>query len=368
MATPCRDSASALASLRVSFRANLRASFGIRREAFFLSWFTNGNGKMRIINYVKRALVPLGNHRCCGAILRVLLIIRGGFYREWLTFKTYCKNWLAPFFCRFFFLLIVGAILLRCLAFAICKLDSLDVVQRATAYLAPYHASVPFMLILLALALVCCIPGGPTSLLDLSKRLKKAGPFEFFASDDPDVSTALFDINPESKEENKLSKLKRTMLRMKYKNELKGIPQKGLDSALMILDDLIARKRNLIDFHTGQIGAVLARRDVKLGNSDLFFDAYLERDADRIAVRVLPAYSKCVSDVAKSVKELLERTSTTKANAFFVHLVFFKTSDGNDKCNELEHVRRILFNFTNARLFFYDIGDNNAVAPSENIP
>lgn len=290
--------------------------------------------------------------------------------KAWMKsiFKISCDNWPCRFLGRFLFLLIVGAALFAFLGVAICKFDSLDIVRRATSYFAQYHSSVPVILVLLAIALICCIPGGPTALLNLSKRLKKAGPFEFFQADDPDVPIALLDVDSENPKDNKLSKLKRAMLKMKYKKEINGLSTKGLDSALIIIDDLFERKENIIDFHAGQIGAVAVKRKVKLKDADLFFDAYLERASDCIAVRILPADSQCVSEVAKNVKELLERIPTAKMNTFFVHLVFYKTPGGVENLDGLNHVRWILFNFTNVRLFFYDLVGNNAVAPSKKIP
>lgn len=324
---------------------------------------------MSIVHRLESLLASLDFSCCCWiVILLSLLIVAILFYWKWQAFRSYCQNWIFPFVRRFFFMLIVCAILLCCLAFAVRKFDSLDVVRRATLYFAPYSSSVTIFLVILSLVLICCIPGGPTALLNLSKRLKKAGPFEFFQSSDPDVPIALLDIDSENPEENKLSKLKRAMLKMKYKNETRGISPKGLDSALKILDELSERKKNIVDSHAGKIGAVLVKRDVKLKDTDLFFDAYLERASDCIAVRILPADSQCVSEVAKNIKDFLERIPTANINTFFVHLVLYKSHSRVGNFEELNHLRWLLFNVSNVRLFFYDVCGNNAVAPSENIP
>lgn len=252
----------------------------------------------------------------------------------------------------------------------VCVIDRTNIARKTLESLAPYSSSIPWLLCIVALVLVLCVPGGATAFLGIFRRVQKIGPVEFdnVNARDSDVDGVISQPPSVHTEKVELSEFKQAELRQRFREELKGVPKDRLNCVLKELDDLVSQKRNVIAFHAGRSGAVLVKRGVKIKGCRLFFDAYLKRDDDQIALHIINQLSKSPLDVAQQAKSFFDRLPSSKANTFFVHLVFCIVS-GNQSCvKDIDHIRRVLFNVSNVRLYFYTIGDSNAVAIHEVVP
>ena len=322
-----------------------------------MSWFTNRNGKMRIINYLKTALPLLGNHCCRFAILAASLIVPFVCFWKRPTLRTYCRDWVVPFVRRFVFLLVVSAILLRCLAFAICKFDSLDVVRRATLYFAPYSSSVPFILVILAIALVCCIPGGPTVMLRLAKWIKSFGPLELFPGEDPDTDFKQMKVEAENEALTHPSADGRVKARYLVKlvsEKLKQIKQK---------------KEFLLQQHAGRVFATISKTSIRTSLCPIFFDACLTQNDNQVFVRILLANSPLLMKQIEDIEIFCDLIPANLQSKVFVHIILYANAQdsGSNPFTQnfatIAEVENRIRNRSNLRLFRYSITDNNAVRP-----
>ena len=150
---------------------------------------------------------------------------------------------------RLFLFLFVVAIVLAFAAIAIRLLDSLNIVNRASAAFAPYASSLPWLLVLIAVGLFLCIPGAPTALLEILKRVKKVGWLEISPAEDPDKVSdkSCGQVQTEKQGQMPGSEIKR--IRSSVLKHLTGLPPKRLAEGMEMLNDLVTRKRSLIAAH-----------------------------------------------------------------------------------------------------------------------
>ena len=245
-------------------------------------------------------------------------------------------------------------------------LDKIDIVRKMADVFAPYASSLPWLLVLLTVALVLCIPGAPTALLAILKRVKKAGPVELFPADDPDVADIVSQRTTVSITKRVLTAEQIRQTENKFQKSLKDVPTDRLKECLQNLHNLVATKNNLVAFHAGSIGAVLLKRGVHVEDSNLFFDASFKRNDEQIVARLISAPQNGL-DVTRQAKIMIEHMSSSMIRSFFVHLVFYVVPGEAFDNEALDQIRKLLFNVCNIRLFFYSVSENNAVAPMEEI-
>jgi hypothetical protein len=256
--------------------------------------------------------------------------------KECAMFQTIRDTWICRFLGRLALLLIVGAALFFSLGVAICKFDSLDVVRRATLYFAPYSSSMPFILILLAIALVCCIPGGPTALLRLSKLIEA---------------------------EKEINALPATSGKNKAQAVVKLVAEK--------LNRLKQMKQFILQQHAGRIFATISKTSIHTSLCPQYFDACLTQNDKQVFVRILPVETPRLMAQIEDIEVFCDLVPASLQREVLVNIVIYAEAvDGKD-APSMRHLPAItevedrIRNRTNIRLFRYSVTENNAVKPEE---
>lgn len=274
-------------------------------------------------------------------------------------FKKLREKWLCRFLGRFLLLLVVGAALSFFLGVAICMFDSLNVVLRATSYFAPYSSSVPFILILLAIALTCCIPGGPTALLRLSKRIKTWGPLELFPDEDPDIDHKQLIIEAK-KETNTPSSVSG---KTKAQAVVKLVAEK--------LNRLKQKKEFLLQQHAGRIFATITKTSIHTSLCPQFFDACLTQNDKQVFVRILSAEAPYLMAQLENIEVFCDLVPASLQREVLVNIVLYAEAVGGEDSpfvryqQSLTEVEGRIRHKTNIRLFRYSVTNDNAVKPEE---
>lgn len=274
-------------------------------------------------------------------------------------FQYLRDNWLCRFLGRLMLLLIVGAALFTFLGVAICKFDSLDVVLRATSYFAPYHSSVPFLLVILSIAIICCIPGGPTALLRLSKRIKALGPLELFPDEDPDIDHKQLIVEAE----NEVNALPPT--------DGKGKAQKLVKLVSEKLNRVKQKKSFLLQQHAGRIFATISKTSIRTSLCPLFFDACLKQNDKQVLVRILSADAQHLMAQIEDIEIFYDLIPANLQSTVVVNIVLYAKRLGME-CEPFKQylptisaIENRIRNRPNLHLFRYSVDDSNAVRPED---
>ena len=268
------------------------------------------------------------------------------------------------FIARFFGAIAVATLLIGFVVRVFAVLDKADIVKRALDTFSHYSSSLPWILLIVSFVLVLCIPGGPTVLISLLRRVKRIGSVELFPANDPDeeaIQNQLQLTTPPKVSEKRLKEIQKTVSKL---------PTEQRQRLKTKLDELRQRKKQILRLHAGRLGAVINRRDVRINGSNLFFDAYFRRGEDQILVCLVSATSKKIQYVAQAATEIVDtmNTSSLAPQHFSIHFVFYSTPDQEFRREDCDLVRKILFNIYNIRLFFYSVSEDFAVKPLEDIP
>ena len=283
---------------------------------------------------------------------------------------------------RWFFLLLGRLCLLLVIVFGIVefaalvirRLDSLDIVNRSSAAFAPFASSLPWLLVLLAVGMVLCIPSAPTALLAILKRVKKVGPFEFYPSEDPDnKADEQLSIKlpvPDSGSEKAIVRDPRAKLSDKAKSTLVELLTPEQRKAFFKrLHDNRRRKDNILCLHAGRIGATIDARNIRLKWSPVHFDASLVRDSERFLVRVVDACSDSFRNIVDELGDLAGRIQTDSEFHATIHvLVFEKAARNPADAKEGRRQAEWQAEFKNRQhlqFFFFFVDENNAIKTTE---
>ena len=246
----------------------------------------------------------------------------------------------------------------------VCVIDRTNIARKCLKAFAPYSSSLPWVLCIVAFVLFLCIPGVLTTLLSILRRIKKIGPVELFPAEDPEEEDLIVSELP-----NKLTgsiqkrgKAGSPQLIRAMKRVLQPDQQKALLSKLSSLKSM---KQLLLSLHAGRFGANVMERKCRIKNNELFFDAHLLRGDDHILVRLLSGSSNDAPKVAKGIREIVEISPSCP---FVFHLLFYTSRKDKSMNVDFGEIRKIIFNISNIRLFFYSVSDDNSVKPLEEIP
>ena len=266
-------------------------------------------------------------------------------------------------------LVVATAVAFSCAGIAwgiILFLDWTNVARMSFKAFEPYSSSLPWILIIVAVALLLCIPGGPTAVLSIFRRIKKIGPIELFSAEDPDVMSIVDgELSKEKAElDPKHGNVTTQRLISAAKRHLTPSQQKSLFTRLASLKTM---KKSIVALHAGRMSAIVEETNVRMKGSELFFTAHLKRGEDHILVRILAAYDN--DCLASTIRKILEIADMRPSCPFVFHVIFYsKNSSHTPKNVDFDSIRRIIFNVSSIRMFFYSVATDNSVKPLEIIP
>ena len=293
---------------------------------------------------------------------------------------------------------IAACVFVICIAIATSvamRLDGLDFVTRMLAAFSPYAKSLPWILCIVSLTLILCLPGGPTELLGILKKIRKIGPLEFFPSLPPEYShPELFLFDDELVSNGTCRKQKpapihsegdkTTGLATNTSGASPGMVRAvtsmlTMENQQALLNKLQAKKSQttyLLQHHAGRIGATITDRNIRLRQHALHFDACMKRDDEQFLVRVASADSLILNDIVSDFGDIAESLAKSIAEQVSFHLlVTIRTKLGETGAltpqGVAEKTKTIRHSFPTGntfRLYFYSVSEDFAVKPLEETP
>ena len=235
---------------------------------------------------------------------------------------------------------------------------------------APYASSLPWLLVLLTVALALCIPGAPTALLAILKRVKKAGPIEMFPSEDPDDrADELLSIRPtvlDCGSETAVVCDSHTKFSDKAKSTLvESLTPEQRNALFKRLHDNRRRKDNILCLHAGKIGAIIDARNIRLKWSPVHFDASLVRDSERFLVRVVDAYSDDFHNIVDELSDLAERIQRVSESHAKIHVLVFEKASRKPTDAKKGRWQAEFKDRQHLQFFFFFVDENDAIKTTE---
>lgn len=249
-------------------------------------------------------------------------------------------------------------------------LDKIDIVRKMADVFAPYASSLPWLLVLLTVALALCIPGAPTALLAILKRVKKAGPIEMFPSEDPDDrADELLSIRPtvlDCGSERAVVCDSHTKFSDKAKSTLvESLTPEQRKALFKRLHDNRRRKDNILCLHAGKIGAIIDARNIRLKWSPVHFDASLVRDSERFLVRVVNAYSDDFHNIVDELSDLAERIQRVSESHAKIHVLVFEKASRKPTDAKKGRWQAEFKDRQHLQFFFFFVDENDAIKTTE---
>ena len=275
------------------------------------------------------------------------------------------------------------------------SLDGLDFVKRMLVAFSPYAESLPWIVCIVSLTLVLCLPGGPTALLGILKSIRKIGPLEFYPSESPEelrlnrMSLELWSETEEKQTGQKTDPNKEIGLGPQKLISRIPVASHGMFRAVSsmltseqqqaLIQKLQEKKRQktcILHHHAGRIGATITDRDIRLRQHPLHFDACMKRGEEQILVRTTSIDSPLLYDIVRDFSDIAESLAKSVIEHVSLHLLItIRVKQGETDAltpqviaEKTKPIRHTFQTGNSFRLYFYSVSDDNAVKPLEETP
>ena len=214
------------------------------------------------------------------------------------------------FLCSILVFAIVVVFASKCLMY----LDGQNIMRKALSCFAPYASSLPWILVIISITLILCIPRAPTAIADIASHIEQFGPVKFqlrTSSYDPSiVEEAYREIQQDDADSLEASNTSPSPAPFPVQNgdEKKDLATSQPDNVaddkpeapaqrekkarlarqlLVAIKTVRHRRKQILDFHAVRIGASIIEFNVQSQPGAARFDAVFKKGREYIFIKVL---------------------------------------------------------------------------------